>query len=249
MFKFFKNLLGREGLALLLAFVFAYALPLQAQDPLQSVPETDPDRVKKVFEACVQCHGPGGVSNLPSRPTIAGQKGDYVARQLTAFVQAAKEYRTDSDQDADDGPLKDPQAQGRIRSDPIMEHMVEGLDASTIVKIAAVVSKLPCRTDEAVIKSPPPTPPSITHECALCHGEDGVGDRFDTPNLAGQQRAYLRRELLLIRESAWGATPREGETSRKHPIMESQVARLKIQDVDAVAQYYSELDCRGNNPK
>jgi len=231
------------------ALVLASVRPVQAEDPLQDPRPSDPKRIKQILETCVQCHGAGGISNIPSRPSIAGQRGDYVAQQLTAFLRTAKKHQADSDNDADDGTLNDPISQGRMRADPIMEHMVEGLTPSTIVKVAQAVSKMPCRVDGVLIKFPPPTAPAITRSCAACHGEDGVGDRFDTPILAGQQRAYLRRELLLIRESAWGAQPREGESSRSHPIMESQVARLRIQDVDAVAKYYSELDCRGNSSK
>jgi cytochrome c553 len=65
------------------------------------------------------------------------------------------------------------------------------------------------------------------------------------PNIAGQQRGYLRRQLLIIRENAWGADSSDSERWRTHPIMERQAARISIEEVDALAQYYAALDCRG----
>lgn len=198
------------------------------------------DPIQEILRTCFECHGPLGISKIPTHPSIGGQKGNYIAQQLTAFLKSAKAQQANLDQDTDD-------AKGQGRTDPIMEHVVKGLDASTIVKIAAFVSRLACRADEAKVKSPAPTLPKVAAPCVLCHGADGIGVQNETPNLAGQQRAYLRRELLLIRETAWGASLREGESSRAHPIMESQVARLKITDVDALAKYYSALDCRGQS--
>ena len=199
-----------------------------AQTPEKKILVVVSAPVKKTLKTCFQCHGPQGISKIPSRPTIAGQKGNYIAQQLTAFLKVAK-------------------SSSSVRSSPVMVHVVQGLDAATIVKVASVLSALDCRKDDAKVKTPPPAPPTVAEACAVCHGADGIGTQINTPNLAGQQRAYLRRELLLIRETAWGAAPRDGEAARAHPIMESQVARLKIQDVDALAQYYSALDCRGSN--
>ncbi|PCI39009.1 MAG: hypothetical protein COB46_09870 [Rhodospirillaceae bacterium] len=223
-----------------LAVALCGAMSFAGTSGAQTTPQTTPQisvkkplavagaSVQKTLKTCFQCHGPKGISKLPSRPTIAGQKGNYIAQQLTAFLKAAKS--SDS-----------------VRSSPVMEHVVQGLDAAMIVKVASVVSTLACRKDDAKVKMPPPTPPAVAGPCATCHGVDGIGIQINTPNLAGQQRTYLRRELLLIRETAWGAIPRDGEIARAHPIMESQVARLKIQDVDALAQYYSTLDCRGSS--
>jgi len=230
------NRLGILAMTVGGALAFASVQPVQAQSPSS----------QDLLKTCLSCHGPGGISTLPSRPSIAGQRGDYVARQLTSFLQAAEFHKANRIQDTDDDAVGTADPRGSsLRVDPIMEHMVTGLDATQVVKISAAIAALPCRLDKMVIKSPPPTPPSISKSCAMCHGVDGVGDQHDVPILAGQQRAYLRRQLLLLRESAWGAPPREGDISRSHPIMESETARLKIQDVDILAKYYSALDCRG----
>lgn len=197
------------------------------------------------LQTCFGCHGPGGVSRIPTRPSIAGQKVDYVARQLAAFKRAASARTEDTDGDADDTSA--PATPNR--SDPIMAHMATALSAAEIPAIAAAVSKLACDgvSGEAKAKAAAKQPvmPQAGQGCVACHGADGIGTTAHTPNLAGQQRSYLRRQLLLIREAAWGAAPRENEGWRSHPIMERQAARITIEDVDALARYYAALDCRG----
>ena len=228
----------RYGLGILAVMAWAVSSPVQAQTTAPPVAPDPNAGVEKTLETCFQCHGPGGISRIPSRPSIAGQSADYVARQLFAFKRAAALHLGNSDTDADADNSTD-----RVRVDPIMEHMGTSLDDALIGRVALAVSQLACRADDVAQKTP--TPPQVARRCASCHGLNGRATRADIPNLAGQQRAYLRRELLLIRETAWGAEPREGESWRGHPIMEAQAARLKIEDVDALARFYSSLDCRG----
>ena len=206
----------------------------EGQPPAQpAAPVVD---VAEILKTCFPCHGDGAVSRIPTRPTIAGQKADYVARQLTAFKRSAREM----DQAAS------PAQSGRF--DPIMSHMALTLDDDVIGAVADAVSKLACKgdKDDKAPQANPPAAPGITVHCVACHGENGISRVPQVPNVAGQQRAYLRRQLLLIRETAWGAKPRGNETWRSHPIMERQAARLSIEDVDALAQYYAALDCRGS---
>lgn len=199
------------------------------------------DQIADILQACFQCHGPGAVSQTPTRPTLAGQKADYLGRQLKAF-QAAANPETPAHKNAngssDEVLMK--------RTDPVMEHMVAGIAPNLIRPLARALSNLSCDggapqpSRETTIAYPP-----SAQACTACHGVNGISPQSQVPNLAGQQRAYLRRQLLLIRETAWGAQPLEGEAWRSHPIMEAQAARIPIADIDAIARYYSELDCRG----
>ncbi|HEY9080568.1 c-type cytochrome [Magnetovibrio sp.] len=203
-------------------------------------------QVKDALQMCFQCHGAGGVSTVPTRPTIAGQKSEYIRRQLVAFKTSAREAAQapkDRDGDADNGPNA---AVASHRNDPVMEHMAADLPDQLIAPLAQAMSGLACDGGAAKVarKNPLPRPPAA-EACVVCHGADGIGLQSQVPNLAGQNRAYLRRQLLLIRETAWGAQPREGEAWRSHPIMEAKVARLQIPDIDAIARYFASLDCRG----
>lgn len=230
----------KTKIAVLLVAVGAASVA-SAQSP------TSAQRVQDALENCFQCHGPGGVSIIPSRPTIAGQNAEYIKLQLEAFKNAAKRPVADTDGDADDGAKALATGEEQpTRIDPVMEHMVAGLPDDLVAPVAEAVSKLAC--DGGKAKKPRSrlsAIPAAAKPCVMCHGHDGIGAQAYIPNIAGQQRAYLRRQLLLIRETAWGAMPREGEAWRAHPIMEAQAARLKITDVDAIARYYSGLDCRG----
>jgi len=195
------------------------------------------------LETCVTCHGENGVSRVPTYPTLAGQKVNYLIRQMDVFRQSKDKISSAPNSDAPaEGYAAKPPAS---RFDPLMEHVAAGLSDNEISRIAVALAQLPCdggETKAAPIS--PPVKPQAAQRCEACHGETGVSVMSHVPNIAGQQRGYLRRQLLIIRENAYGATPRENERWRTHPIMERQAGRLSIEEVDILAQYYAALDCR-----
>ncbi|MDH3336165.1 MAG: c-type cytochrome [Rhodospirillaceae bacterium] len=202
-----------------------------------------------IVETCFKCHGKGGVSQIPTHPTIAGQKAGYLIRQLNEFKRSQELLSEQMVQQPD----KQEEEKNRAlsgRSDFIMNHMVSGFDKSNFISLATYISSLPCDgvatpNDEVDQGEKTPNPPGIIGHCVACHGEDGVSSQSSVPNLAGQRRAYLRRELLLMRETAWSGNNTAKAEWRSHPIMEQQAARLKIEDVDSISSYYSQLNCRG----
>lgn len=204
-------------------------------------------KVQEILQTCYVCHGEGAVSALPTRPTIAGQPAVYIAQQMRAFKRAAQRHLLNADSDEDAGQMGNVNLAGR--ADAIMEHMTPDIPDDVIGPLAEAISRMPC--DGGTPKSAPatpPAPPPVARRCDACHGVDGIGSEPFMPKLAGQQRSYLRRQLLLIREVAWGAEPREGEAWRNHPIMDKEAGRLSIEDVDALARYYAALSCRGAAP-
>lgn len=197
-------------------------------------------QLQAALSVCFECHGEGGVSIVPSHPTLAGQKPDYLRRQLLAFKRA-RQAQGDKGLNAEDQSTGIP-----ARIDPVMEHMANTLTPDLIAPVAAALSSMACDGGKAPRQSARTFElPTAGQACVACHGVDGIGLKPEVPNLAGQQRSYLRRQLLLIRETAWGAQPREGEAWRTHPIMEAQAARLSIADIDAIARYYNALPCGG----
>lgn len=194
-------------------------------------------------EACFTCHGENGVSRVPTYPTLAGQKVDYLIRQMSVFRQSRDKILSapNTDAPAEGSAAKSPTS----RFDPLMAHVAAGLSDSEISRIAAALAQLPCdggKTGAVPISRL--VKPQVAQRCEACHGEVGVSSLGHVPNIAGQQRGYLRRQLLIIRENAYGATPRESERWRTHPTMERQAGRLSIEEVDILAQYYAALDCR-----
>ena len=66
--------------------------------------------------------------------------------------------------------------------------------------------------------------------CAACHGQNGISSNPLWPSLAGQQEAYLAKQIKAFRD---------GE--RVDVSMQPFVANLTDQDVEDLAAYYAGL--------
>ncbi len=75
---------------------------------------------KSKSATCVACHGANGVSATPMYPNLAGQKEQYLAKQMKAF--------------------RDGQ-----RQDPVMSAMAKPLTDDDVANLAAYFSSLPCK--------------------------------------------------------------------------------------------------------
>jgi cytochrome c553 len=67
--------------------------------------------------------------------------------------------------------------------------------------------------------------------CASCHGLDGIGREARHPNLAGQQKGYLIKQLQAFRDG-----------TRKDPFMSPMARPLTESDIRNLAAYYSSLE-------
>jgi cytochrome c553 len=72
--------------------------------------------------------------------------------------------------------------------------------------------------------------PPLVLECAPCHGFDGSGQDDGIPNLAGQHRAYLERQLLAFRSG-----------TRRHPQMNFFARQASQDELAAIIDYYAGL--------
>ena len=54
----------------------------------------DPTVGKKISATCVACHGPSGISTNPLWPNLAGQKAQYIIKQLKAFKSGERKDPT-----------------------------------------------------------------------------------------------------------------------------------------------------------
>ncbi len=66
--------------------------------------------------------------------------------------------------------------------------------------------------------------------CVGCHGAVGIGLTQEFPNLAGQQSAYLLKQMQAFKSGA-----------RNNPTMKAMVAGLSEKDMENLAAYYSSL--------
>ena len=79
----------------------------------------------------------------------------------------------------------------------------------------------------------------ISGPCGNCHGKDGNSKKPATPSLAGQNVEYLVTAINSYKEKG----------SRKHDTMKDAVKVLDRKSVRNLAQYYSELDPKPENPR
>lgn len=86
---------------------------------------------------------------------------------------------------------------------------------------------------------------TVSHECVRCHGHDGRAGQDDRPNLAGQNREYLIKQLIDFQANAdnsfWPV--------RIQRLMSPHAKGLSPQQISDVAAYFSSLDCRGSRYK
>ncbi|MGR8981679.1 MAG: c-type cytochrome [Gammaproteobacteria bacterium] len=119
-------------------------------------------------EACVGCHGQGGVSAASQFPILAAQQPDYLVIQLKAFKSGA-------------------------RKNPLMEGIAARLSDDDMADLAAYFSRRPAAKaggDQALAQ--------IGREkaaiCLGCHGPMATGNG-QIPRLAGQHPEYQVNQL------------------------------------------------------
>jgi cytochrome c553 len=66
--------------------------------------------------------------------------------------------------------------------------------------------------------------------CMACHGVNGISNNDIWPNLAGQKRGYLVKQIKAFRDG-----------DRVDMMMAPMVKSLSDTDIDNLADYYSEL--------
>lgn len=66
--------------------------------------------------------------------------------------------------------------------------------------------------------------------CAACHGPDGISMNDLWPNLKGQKKGYLIKQIKAFRDG-----------DRQDPTMLPMVKPLTDEDIENIAEYYSSL--------
>jgi len=130
------------------------------------------------WERCGYCHGIDGISMSPRFPHLAGQRADYLAKQLLDFGSGR---RTN-----DEGAMR---AQAEILADDEREQIV------------AYFSAQPGPEPQAELRSESAERLLMTGDsaraipaCVSCHGTKAAGNG-QAPALASQQADYLRKQL------------------------------------------------------
>ena len=129
------------------------------------------------WEVCGMCHGLSGNSVMAKFPKLAGQKSEYLIKQIQDFQRGAR---------ANDGGQ--------------MSAMVEELESHDLTAVAQYFAKQ-TRQFATTIEDPElyargqtlfVTAPTSGVSCESCHGEPGWAI---APNLLGQHAQYLEKQM------------------------------------------------------
>lgn len=138
-------------------------------------------RGKKLYGACVACHGPNaeGILALNS-PALAGQSETYLIRQLWDFKKGNR--------GAAEGDTIGAQMRPSAMSLP---------DGAAIASVAAYLAALPPNKPPATIEGEIANGQELySSRCGACHGGKGWGiEALHTPNLSSIGDRYLVRQV------------------------------------------------------
>ena len=124
------------------------------------------------------CHGPGGNSQQPGVPSIAGQPKLFLENQLVLIRE-------------------------ELRPSPVMLPIVKGMKDAEISRLAEHFSKLPAKSSATG-----PGEPGLMKQggarakalrCGVCHVSDFRGQN-QVPRLAAQREDYLEAEMRAYRD-------------------------------------------------
>lgn len=192
-------------------------------------PETG-QRAVAAFE-CQQCHTTDGQPGRPGIPTLAGQKAGYLVRTLLHFKFG--EIRDSRSQESGD-------AISILRKHPVMNDLTRSMSMQTLEDIAAYYAALSCGPSDPAKREAMVEPPGV-ERCEICHGGKRTNPWADTPYLAGQDRRYLINQINHLWTSRSGY---DGDSSRHHRLAEIMFDDDDQPNLEAFADYFSELPCR-----
>jgi len=160
------------------------------------------ERGKTRAAACAKCHGEDGNGTAPGIPSLAGQQVRYLIVALEEYVR------------------------GERKSSPMHAAMrsLSPVDMEAVAIYFASHSRperaAPAGGDVAAGST-------LTAVCSGCHGLHGVSADSMTPNLAGQDFAYLVKAIQAYR------------TTRKREKMRLYITGLDEKDIRNIAAYYA----------
>lgn len=181
---------------------------------LSSPVQAATDTKTLVDTVCATCHGADGNSIAEAFPKLAGQRSEYLLKQMTDFVSGK-------------------------RKNEVMAPFIPTLKGANLKAVAQYFSALPAATpgdanasaagkqlyDNGNLANGVPG-------CLGCHGPNGQGVAVNA-RLAGQYQSYLIAQL-----KAFKANARNNDQAQ---MMRGAVANLSEAEINAVAEYLGNL--------
>ena len=170
-----------------------------AKDPTHASPY---ERGKARAAECAQCHGTDGNGTAPGIPSLAGQQARYL-------IIALQEY-----------------ARGERKTSPTHAAM-RSLGPTDMEAVALYFASQTPTQREAPKIADASAGARLSGVCSGCHGANGIARDSNTPNLAGQDFAYLFEAIKAYR------------TTRKRERMRVYIAGLNEDDLRNIAAFYA----------
>lgn len=164
------------------------------------------DDVPVKAQLCVACHSQEAVSANSAWPGLAGQKAAYLEVQIRAFRDGT-------------------------RSSPEMAPFVTDLDDREITELAsyyAARTPLVVGGGDSALQA---RGQNLSAYCVACHGMNGSPVAATWPKLAGQNAAYLAKQMAAFKNE-----------ERLSSLMQAAIKPFGQTEFAALAAYYSRLD-------
>jgi cytochrome c553 len=165
---------------------------------------------------CQGCHGEAGISLEPLVPSLAGQYGRYIQKQIRNYQAGTRSHQI---MNAMAGTLNDENDLADIAAYFASQNKMKGEGAGNDVG-----KNLFLHGDI----------PRMTIACVNCHGVKGKGmtpNTFAFPVIGGQQKEYIRRQLMNFRAGI--------RTNSPNGIMNKITQKLTDDEIKALAEYVS----------
>lgn len=190
----------------------AAAFPVFAADP-----KPDLKRAEEIVGGrCFLCHGLEGESSSPLFPRLAGQHGEYMARQLADFQSGRRKSETMQAQAGELTPAEMKAIGLYFESKRAVPHAPEDRDLAGVGRY--IFNK--------------GNPFSGVAACAGCHGAKGLGTP-QLPRLAGQHPQYVESQLRQFNRR---------ERTNDNAVMHAVASKLSELEIRAVSEFIGALD-------
>lgn len=176
----------------------------------------DPAAGKTKSTLCQGCHGERGVSEEPLIPSLAGQFGPYIAKQIRNYQAGTRSHQI---MNAMAGTLNGPTDADDVAAYFASQNKMQGSGAGNEDGKTLFLNGDIAR---------------LAIACVNCHGVHGKGlspKMSAFPVIGGQQKEYIRKQLKDFRAGI--------RTNSPAGIMNKVAGKLTDQEIEALAEYVS----------
>ena len=232
------------AMALLATFAFqqvtASTSPVSAQDQAaKSEAKTDAKVKKKkrnpakrlyLRRTCIACHGKKGARAIQDYPNLAGQRADYMRKQVKDILKGKRTGGPDATgkprSEGMRGALVSPEGKVRITNDEI-KMISDWLAEQQPAKPKPLEKPL---SDDQIKEAKS----LYKKKCRACHGKDALKPLKGNPIIAGQKRNYIIAQVNDIKTKA----RKNGRSATMIPF----VKKLTDEQITLLADYLSQID-------